>query len=97
MSLRRTGSGYMAVTRVILPTRFSPLHMPVARMFVNTVSKMTTPRGIKALANGTPLVTGGDELALELLTLGVARMDVNGLGMGSKITVCKWFESKLHG
>ena len=64
MSLRRTESGYMAVTQVILPTRFSPLHMPVACMFVNAVSKMTTPRGIKALANGMPLVSDGNELAI---------------------------------
>ena len=54
----------MAVTRVILPTRFSPLHMPIARMFINAVSKMTTPRGIKAPANGTSLVSGRDELAI---------------------------------
>ena len=90
----------MAVTRVILPTRFSPLHVLVACMFVNTLSKMTTPRGIKALANGMPLVSGGNELAIRTAypsQVGVACMDVNGLGVGSKITVCKWFESKLHG
>lgn len=54
----------MAVTQVTLPTRFSPLHMPIACMFVNAVSKMTTPRGIKTPANGTPLVSGGDKLAI---------------------------------
>ena len=54
----------MAVTQVTLPTRFSPLHMPIACMFVNAVSKMTTPRGINTPANGTPLVSGGDKLAI---------------------------------
>ena len=69
----------------------------VACMFINAVSKMTTPRGIKAPANGTPLLVVATNWLLELLTLGVAHMDVSGFGMGSKIKACKWFKSKLHG
>ena len=52
----------MAMTWVALATRPTPLNASVTSMFVNTVGKEATPRGIVATANSAPLASCNSEL-----------------------------------